>query len=82
MIHALKTHPKYFKDIEALTKTFEVRKNDRDFKTGDALLLQEYDPETKKYTGKEWNGHIGYILDDPEFVKKGFVILAIKPKEY
>jgi hypothetical protein len=27
-------------------KNFELRKNDRDFRADDALILQEYDPET------------------------------------
>lgn len=32
-------------------KRFEVRKNDRDFKVGDILVLQEYDPEADTYIG-------------------------------
>ena len=78
--HALKTLPQYFKLIESGEKTFEVRKNDRNFKSGDKLLIQEYDPE-KGYTGKEWEGNITYLMDDPAFVKKGMVIFGVKGRE-
>lgn len=81
MTHALKTEPVWFADIVKGIKTFEVRKYDRPFKIGDAILLQEYDPEAGIYTGKEWSGSITYLLDDPLFVKKGFCVLGIKEKE-
>lgn len=76
--HALKTVPKYFAAIETGEKTFEVRKADRSFKVGDRLLLQEYNPDDKIYTGKEWEGTITYLMDDPDFVKKGFVVFGIQ----
>lgn len=81
MTHALKTEPIFFKAITEGIKTFDVRKNDRTFKMGDRLLLQEYHPEAEKYTGQEWNGEITYILDSPDYCKKNFVILGIKQKE-
>lgn len=80
MTHALKTTPAFFADIKSGSKPFEVRKNDRNFKVGDRILLQEYHPE-KGYTGEEWEGSITYILDDAEFCKKGFVVFAIKERE-
>jgi len=81
MTHCLKTWPVYFAPIVEGIKTFDSRKNDRNFKVGDPLLLQEYDPKIEAYTGNEWRGEIVYILDNPDFVKKGFVILGIKEKE-
>ena len=51
MIHELKTWPECFWDIVNRRKTFEVRKNDRNFRIGDRLELLEFDPETNKYTG-------------------------------
>lgn len=78
MTHALKTWPSFFKEIINGVKTFEIRKNDRDFKIGDRLLLQEYDPENKSYTGKDWDGEIVYVFSDEKFgVKKGYVVLGI-----
>ena len=45
MTHALKTLPEYFAAVKDGSKPFEVRKNDRDFKKGDKVLLQEHHPE-------------------------------------
>lgn len=44
-VHSLKTLPVYFAAVLRGDKTFEVRKNDRDFQTGDTLILKEYDPQ-------------------------------------
>lgn len=81
MTHCLKCWPEYFNDIKAGIKTFEVRKNDRPFQVGHPILLQEYNPETNSYTGKEWSGTITYLMADTDFVKKGYVILGIKERE-
>lgn len=80
MTHALKTWPEYFKAIESGEKTFELRKDDRPFKVGDTILLQEYSPESESYTGKEQSMTIGYILRDAvKFgLKSGFVIIGLK----
>jgi len=39
MIHELKILPEFFHDVFTGLKTFEVRKNDRNFKVGDILKL-------------------------------------------
>lgn len=75
MTHALKCNPPFFGHIVDGKKTFEVRKHDRPFKVGDALLLQEFG--SNGYTGKEWSGEISYIMDTPDYCKKGFVIMGI-----
>ena len=41
MIHELKIWPKYYEEVSMGHKTFEIRKNDRDFKKGDTLILKE-----------------------------------------
>jgi hypothetical protein len=81
MLHALKTETGYFSEIKSGVKTFEVRRFDRPFQTNDDIVLQEYDPTHKVYTGDEWYGKITHILDNERFCKKGFCILSIKPKE-
>lgn len=81
MLHALKTEIAYFKDIQSGTKVFEVRRYDRPFQVNDDIVLQEWHPNDKIYTGNEWHGKITYILADERFCKKGYCILGIKPKE-
>lgn len=78
MIHQLKQASFYFEDVISGKKTFEVRKNDRDFKVGDLLALNELN-EAGKETGKCALFRVEYILDTPEYCKKDFVILGIKP---
>ena len=41
MIHELKIWNEYFEEVFMGYKTFEVRKNDRDFKKGDTLILKK-----------------------------------------
>lgn len=77
MIHELKTLPKYFKAVMDGEKTFEIRTNDRPFQKGDLLALNEYDGQA--YTGNSCLVAVDYILDDPEYVKKDMVVMAIKP---
>ena len=76
-VHYLKTIPKYFREAARGNKPFEVRKNDRYFKVGDIVQLEEWLPEEKKYTGRSVCGVITYILSDRQYCKKGFVILGI-----
>lgn len=78
MIHALKQLPEYFADVLSGKKSFEVRKNDRPYKEGDLLALNEYDPKNG-YTGRSCLVYIDYILNDSEYCKDGFVVMAIKP---
>jgi hypothetical protein len=48
-----KTWPKYFELVRDGTKTFDFRLADFDCTPGDILVLQEWDPETREYTGSE-----------------------------
>ena len=77
MIHELKILPKFFKSVISGERAFDIRKNDRPFQKGDLLALNEYDEN--HYTGKSCLVYIDYIMHDPEYVKEGTVILAIKP---
>ena len=47
-----KVWPEYFQEILDGKKTFELRLNDFDIKEGDTLVLKEWNPETKDYTGR------------------------------
>jgi hypothetical protein len=72
--HRLKILPEYFEAVRKGIKNFEVRKKDRDFRVGDMLILREWDG--KQYTGRDQRRKIGYILDNPEYCKEGFVIIG------
>ena len=63
MKHNLKTWIPYFEDIINGLKTFELRKNDRDFSVGDILILEEYDKENDLRTGRTIEAKVIYILD-------------------
>lgn len=87
--HELKLSTKYFKDVEKGIKTFELRKNDRDFKVGDTLILKEYyqgDIDYKDgiyspphYTNKKIVKKIVYILQGGQYgLDEDYVILGIQ----
>ena len=42
--HKLKTLAQYWERVQSGEKTFEIRKNDRDFQVGDILELEYYNP--------------------------------------
>lgn len=75
-VHNLKIKPKYFNDVVKGLKTFEVRYNDRNFKVGDIIVLEEFD--NRGYTGKYLNCEITYVMDDMEFMKENYVVLGIR----
>ncbi len=79
MVHALKTDPEFFEDMAADKKGFEVRKNDRPYKVGDFIALNEW--KDKKYTGRFILMKIVYILDNQQYCKEGYVIIGLKPCE-
>jgi hypothetical protein len=41
MTHELKCWPEFFKPIQSGEKTFELRRNDRNFHLNDILILKE-----------------------------------------
>lgn len=76
MIHQLKIKENFFDAIKFGDKRFEVRKNDRGFKTGDRLALNKIDEEGKE-TGESLLVRVDYILDDIEYCKDGYVVMSI-----
>lgn len=63
MTHDLKIWPEYFQAVKSGIKPFEVRKDDRTFLEGDVLLLREWNPDTKAYTGRELRRKVTYVFD-------------------
>lgn len=81
-IHKLKLNAKYYEDSEHGIKTFEIRKNDRDYKIGDVLELREYIEDSRGlgyYTGNVHWKIITYILDDDLYLAPGYVCLGLSP---
>ena len=78
--HQLKTWPQFYQAVLDQKKTFEGRKNDRGFKEGDYLILEEYDPSAGAYTGRRTVRGVTYVLHakDAHGIKDGYVILGIE----
>lgn len=78
MEHQLKTWTQFYKEIAAGRKNFEVRKNDRNFKHGDVLILKEWLPTSQKYTGEIMRVKVDYILYGGQFgIEQGFCVMSI-----
>jgi Domain of unknown function (DUF3850) len=60
-IHFVKSWPKLFEAVLSGEKTHDIRKSDRTFVVGDRMCLQEFNPETKMYTGQKQFVRITYI---------------------
>ena len=86
MKHTKKVWPEYFQKILDGKKTYELRLADWECNEGDILVLQEWDPETKEYTGREIEKEVTYVgktknmnfwpKEDVE--KYGYQIIAFK----
>ena len=83
--HRLKTLPPYFERVQSGQKTFEIRKNDRDFQVGDILELEYYNPLESSLVG--YNCHfvpiikveVKYILNGGKFgLDADYCIMAIE----
>ena len=77
--HELKILPQYFQAVWDGIKTFEVRKDDRDYQCGDILVLREWDG---KYTGSELDVEVTYILRNASRygLADGYCIMSIVPR--
>lgn len=81
-----KTWKDVFEKILSGDKTFEARLADWECNPGDILVLEEYDPKLKKYTGRKIEKTVTYVFktkDQKYFSKEdvekyGFQIIAFK----
>ncbi len=86
MIVKKKTWPDIFELMNSGKKKFDLRLNDFDVKEGDTLVLEEWDPNTKKYTGRKIEKKVDYVLkfklddfgQEKEIREKGLQIIQIK----
>ena len=73
--HELKIFPEYLVAIAEGRKQFEIRRNDRDYKIGDVLILNEWQPASG-YTGLSVPVIVTYITDFEQ--RDGFVVMGIE----
>jgi len=81
-----KTWPELFQKVLSGEKNFDVRLADFECKTGDILVLREWDPKTKSYTGRNIEKKVTYVLKtkDLKFFSKediekyGFMVISLK----
>ena len=81
-----KVWPEYFQKIIDGAKTYELRLADFECEPGDVLVLKEWNPKTKQYTGRVIEKNVIYVgktkgqtfwpKEDVE--KYGFQIIAFK----
>jgi ribosomal protein S17 len=67
-------------------KNFEVRLADFECRAGDVLVLREWDPKTKEYTGRQIEKTVGFVLKTKdlsfwpkeEVDKYGYMVMGLK----
>lgn len=78
--HELKTWPVAFDALLFKAKTYEIRKNDRDYQVGDLLRLRRWCPESSEYTGPAVYREVTYMTNGGDWdIPDHLCILAVKP---
>jgi len=78
-----KTWPKFFELVKKGKKNFDLRIADFKIREGDTLILEEYDPKKKKYTGRKIHKKVKYVLkvklndfgQEKEIIKRGLYVI-------
>lgn len=73
-VHHIKLGATFFDEVAAGEKTFELRKNDRDYKKGDILEMMEF--KDGKNTGRTVRVLVTYILTEFTGLEDGYCIMA------
>lgn len=76
-IHEVKLGTEFFDDALSNRKTFEIRKNDRDYRVGDLLELKEYANGAE--TGRTLTKYVAYILEEYSGLLEGYCIMSTIP---
>jgi Domain of unknown function (DUF3850) len=76
--HYLKTVQPFFFEVKKGIKTFEHRRNDRDFQVGDEVYLQEYDMMYNSFSGQEVRVIITYVLTNRVGLDDDFCVFSFK----
>lgn len=78
--HELKIYKEYFEAVLNKSKTFEIRKNDRNYRVGDRIVLNELQDDKKTYTGRYFKGVITYITDYAQ--RDGYVVFSFRKADW
>jgi hypothetical protein len=78
--HRVKCWPEPFAAVVSGAKLYEIRVNDRDYRVGDVLWLEEWSPETATYTGDFWKKTITYMTPGGAWgLPDGLCVLGLAP---
>lgn len=80
-----KIWPEYFDLVSSGKKRFELRLAVFDIAEGDTLLLEEWDPKTKEYTGRKIEKKVSFLLkfkfddfgQEQEIKEKGLLVIQL-----
>ncbi len=81
-----KVWPKYFDAIIEGKKNFEIRLADFECKEGDTIILKEWNPKNRKYTGRKVARRVTYVVktkdidfwSTEDIEKHGLQVIGIK----
>lgn len=83
-----KIWPEYFDAVSSGKKKYELRLNDFEVQEGDTLLLEEWDPNTKEYTGRSVSKKVTYVgrfniqdffsFSEQDVKEKGFLVISLE----
>ena len=84
-IHEVKSWPHLFEAIMAGQKRHELRRNDRDYRVGDVLILREYLPASGEYSGRQLTVEVTYLTStstpcaiSDSVLMDGYCILSVR----
>lgn len=77
--HRLKLAKMFFEAVDTGKKSFELRKNDRNYQIGDILELHEM--SNGEETGRVTEKQVVYILEGFKGLEEGYCILGLDEKE-
>ncbi|HEY4497031.1 MAG TPA: DUF3850 domain-containing protein [Candidatus Paceibacterota bacterium] len=83
-----KIWPEYFDSMASGKRKYDMRLQEFEIKEGDTLILEEWDPKTKEYTGRSVEKKVTHVskfrIDDSpwwpedEIIEKGLQIISIE----
>ncbi|MFH0852852.1 MAG: DUF3850 domain-containing protein [bacterium] len=82
-----KAWPEYFEAVLSGKKNFDLRLDDFEIGEGDMLVLKEWDPKTREYTGRSVEKKVTYVgkfkIDklfwpEEQVKEKGIQILSLE----